>query len=172
VERVARSASWRATLAELGWTDSYLAASDFDTFLNSERVRMSRIVTRLRGSAGTANGARAGEWVFPSAILISAVVVSILLLLRGRGLPAPPPANRSAVLRASLGLAIFALALDRLGFIAAGTILFACTSSAFGSRRRVRDLAIGFALCAIVHIVFTYGLDVPLASGPLASWTR
>jgi putative tricarboxylic transport membrane protein len=172
VERVVRSASWRATLAELGWTDSYLAGPDFDTFLSAERVRVARIVTRLRGSAGEANAARRGEWVFPSVILIAAAVVLILLLLRERGLPALPPANRSAVMRVALGLAVFALALNGLGFIAAGTVLFAFTSSAFGSRRLLRDVAVGFGLCAIVHAVFTYGLDVPMSSGLLALWTR
>jgi putative tricarboxylic transport membrane protein len=172
VERMARSASWRTSLNELGWTDSYLAGSDFETFLNTERVRVSRIVTRLRGSAREANAGRSGEWVFPSSILIAAAVVLILLLLRGQVPTEAAPANRPAIMRLILGLVLFALLLNGLGFIAAGTILFACTSSAFGSRRLLRDVAMGFALCAIVHVVFTYGLDVPMASGVFSLWKR
>ena len=172
VERMAHSASWRATLNELGWTDSYLAGSDFETFLNTERVRVSRIVTRLRGSAGEANAARTGEWVFPSAILVATALVLVLLFLRGPPPVQTPPVNREAVMRLMLGLILFALMLNGLGFIAAGTVLFACTSSAFGSRRRLRDLVIGFALCAIVHVIFTYSLDVPMAPGLFPLWTR
>ena len=62
VERMAHSESWRATLTRLGWTDSYLAGPAFAEFLDAERVRVGRIVTRLRGPAGDANPTRAG-WV-------------------------------------------------------------------------------------------------------------
>ena len=44
---------------------SYLAGPAFDQFLDAERVRVGRIVARLRGSAGDANGAQAGGWLFP-----------------------------------------------------------------------------------------------------------
>ena len=41
-------------------------------------------------------------------------------------------------------------------------MLFACTASAFGSRRWLRDALVGLALCAVVYVTFTHGLGVPL----------
>src|SRR5688572_7988135 len=69
VERMARSESWRATLARLGWTDSYLAGPDLERFLDSERIRVGRIVARLRGSAGDASTAGAAERLYPVLVL-------------------------------------------------------------------------------------------------------
>jgi putative tricarboxylic transport membrane protein len=66
-----------------------------------------------------------------------------------------------------VGLVLFVVLLNPAGFIAAGTVLFACTASAFGSRRTLRDAAVGFALCAAVYAAFTYALDVPLPEGGL-----
>ena len=82
VERMAHSESWRATLARLGWTDSYLAGPAFDQFLDAERVRVGRIVSRLRGSAGEANAARVGEWLFPALVLGGSALVLTLLFVR------------------------------------------------------------------------------------------
>ena len=59
VERMAHSDSWQATLTRLGWTDSYLDGPAFDRFLDDERVRVARIVSRLRTPAGEAGGASA-----------------------------------------------------------------------------------------------------------------
>ena len=171
VERLARSAAWRARLNELRWSDSYLSGKEFEAFLEAERLRVGRIVSRLRGSSAERNATRVGEWVFPSVILLASAVVLVLLLLSAKCASEVRPANRPAVLRLVIGLAAFTLLLNGLGFIVAGTILFACTSSAFGSRRWIRDAAIGFAFCAAVHVLFTYGLDVPMASGLLSRWT-
>ena len=58
VDRMAHSESWRATLAKLGWTDSYLAGPALDRFLDSERVRVARIVRVCaeRARRGRASG--------------------------------------------------------------------------------------------------------------------
>ena len=66
---MAHSESWRATLTRLGWTDSYLAGPAFEEFLDDERVRVARIVSRLRGPAGGSDAAPVGEWVFPALVL-------------------------------------------------------------------------------------------------------
>ncbi len=170
VERMAHSESWRATLAKLSWTDSYLAGPALDRFLDSERVRVARIVSRLRGTSS----ARAGEWVFPFLVLGGAALVMIVLIVKGRGPakaghyvrhsdePAAQRANRSPVVRAALGLVAFVALLNLAGFVAAGTVLFVCTASAFGSRRWLRDALVGLALCATVYITFTNGLGVRL----------
>jgi putative tricarboxylic transport membrane protein len=169
VERMADSDAWRATLARFGWTDSYLAGSAFDEFLDDERVRVARIVSRLRGSAGETQ-AQAGEWVFPLLVLLAGAGVVVLLAMRTRT-AADAPAS-GAVARVTLGLASFMLLLHLAGFVAAGTVLFASTASAFGSRRWVRDGLIGLALCAAVYLMFTSGLGVALPSGTLLRFER
>ncbi len=44
------------------------------------------------------------------------------------------------------GLALNVALIGTAGFIIASTALFACTARAFGSRKSLRDAAIGFAL--------------------------
>jgi len=162
VERMAHSESWRATLTRLGWTDSYLAGPAFDEFLDAERVRVTRIVSRLRGSAGETNAARVGEWVFPFLVLGGTALVMIVLIVRGSAAPAGQRTNSAAVVRMAAGLVSFVALLNLAGFVMAGTVLFACTASAFGSRRWLRDALVGLTLCAAVYITFTHGLGVRL----------
>ena len=165
VERMAQSASWRATLTRLGWTDSYLAGPAFDQFLDAERVRVGRIATRLRASAGDATAARAGEWLFPVVVLGGNALVLMVLFVR-RGATTPDRrTNSNPVVRVALGLVAFVALLNLAGFVAAGTVLFAAAASAFGSRRWLRDALLGITLCATVYVAFTYGLGVPLPPG-------
>jgi putative tricarboxylic transport membrane protein len=166
VERMAHSESWRATLARLGWTDSYLAGPAFVEFLDAERVRIGRIVARLRGSAGEAAAAQVGDWVFPVLVVAGSLLVVILLGIN-RGAIVEPRANHWRAGRVVLGLVAFTALLNLAGFVAAGTVLFTCTTWAFGSQHRVRDASVGLTLCAVVYITFTYGLGVPLPAGLL-----
>jgi hypothetical protein len=165
VERMAHSESWRATLRRLGWTDSYLAGPAFAQFLDAERARVGRIVARLRGSAGDANAARAGEWLFPVLVLGSSALVLTLLFVRRSLTTLDQRAKSAPVVRVALGLVSFVGLLDLAGFVVAGTVLFACSASAFGSRRWLRDALLGLTLCATVYITFTYGLGVSLPPG-------
>jgi putative tricarboxylic transport membrane protein len=165
VERMAHSESWRATLTRLGWTDSYLAGPAFDQFLDAERVRVGRIVARLRGSAGDANAARAGEWLFPVLVLGGSAFVLTVLFVRRSASTIDRRAKSAPVVRVALGLVSFVALLNLAGFVVAGTLLFACTASAFGSRRWLRDALLGITLCATVYVTFTYGLGVSLPAG-------
>ena len=165
VERMAHSASWRTTLARLGWTDSYLAGPAFDQFLDAERVRVGRIAARLRASAGDANAARAGEWLFPVAVIGGNALILIVLFVRRSATTTDRRTNSSPVVRVALGLVAFVALLNLAGFVAAGTVLFAGTASAFGSRRWLRDALLGITLCATVYVAFTYGLGVSLPPG-------
>jgi putative tricarboxylic transport membrane protein len=171
VERLVRSDAWRETLSRLRWTDSYLAGPAFDAFLDDERVRIARIVSSLRGAGGDTPSQRAGEWAFPALVLAGALFVVLrFVFVRnrgrvGRGVPARPAANSAALARAALALVAFVALAEPAGFVAAGTVLFALTASAFGSRRSLRDAMVGAALCALVYGAFTWGLDIPLPRG-------
>jgi putative tricarboxylic transport membrane protein len=160
VEQMTRSKTWRSTLTRLGWTDSYLAGPVFERFLDAERVRVARIVSRLRGP--TREATRVGEWVFPVFVLAGAALAALALLFTSAAAAPNQPMDRRAVIRATVGLASFIAALNLAGFVAAGTVLFACIASAFGSRRWLRDALVGLTLCAAVYATFTYGLGVRL----------
>jgi hypothetical protein len=163
LEQMVRSPSWQQTLIRLGWTDAYLAGPPFAEFLDAERVRVARIVSRLRGTSGSADAAGVvGEWIFPLLVLGGTAIAVVALLIRGRESSPARSANTPAVLRVILGLMCFAALLNLAGFVAAGTVLFAATASAFGSGRLLRDALLGLALCAAVYVTFTYGLAIQL----------
>jgi putative tricarboxylic transport membrane protein len=162
VERMATSDSWRATLTRLGWTNAYLAGADFEKFLDQERVRVGRIVARLRESGADKAPAQTGDFAFPLVVLgASALVLLRLVLRRGKRI-GDRSANRFALTRVVLGLVLFISLMSVTGFVAAGTLLFVCTASAFGSRRWLRDTLVGAALSGAVYTTFTFGLGVPL----------
>ena len=103
--------------------------------------------------------------MFPFLVLGGAALVMIVLIVRG---PVRPAARRTSSqpgagpVRMVVGLVSFVALLNLAGFVAAGTVLFVCTASAFGSRRWLRDALVGLALCATVYITFTNGLGVRL----------
>jgi putative tricarboxylic transport membrane protein len=169
VERMAHSEAWRATLTRRRWTDSYLAGSAFDQFLDAERVRVGGIVSRMRGMSDDANVTRVGEWLFPVLVVGGSALVLTVLFVRRRAKTADPRANSGAAVRVALGLVSFVALLNLLGFVVAGTVLFISTAWAFSSRRWLRDALLGIALCAGVYVTFTYGLDVSLPPGLLMS---
>ena len=51
------------------------------------------------------------------------------------------------------------------GFVLAGTVLFVLVARGFGSRRLLRDLAVGIALALGVFLFFTQVLNVALPAG-------
>jgi putative tricarboxylic transport membrane protein len=165
VETMARSPSWRETLTRLGWSDSYLSGASFDQFLDDERLRIGRIVSRLRGGGEASNAGKVGEWLFPVFVLGAAGLLIGVFLMRGSAVPAATGVDRASLARLALGLGVFVALLDVAGFIASGTLLFVCTTWAFGSRRRRRDALLGAALCAGLYVAFTYALGVRLPSG-------
>ena len=70
----------------------------------------------------------------------------------------------------ALGLLVLALVLnivliDRAGFIIASTVLFALVARAFGSRRILRDAAIGFTLALVAYVGFDRVLGYKIGSG-------
>jgi hypothetical protein len=173
VERMVRSATWRRTLADRGWTDTYLAGPEFARYLDSERVRLARIITRLRGPGG--EPIRAGERVFPAVILLGSAAVAALLVVGRR--KAPPRArieasNRRTVLGVAAGLVAFVVLLEPAGFIVAATALFVTVMRALGNGRALAGLPTALLFSALVYLAFTRGLDLALPAGSLWPWIR
>jgi len=60
------------------------------------------------------------------------------------------------------GLVGVAVLINLIGFVLAAGLLFACSARGFGSRRPVKDLAIGIALTLPIYWLFNAGLGVSL----------
>lgn len=74
-----------------------------------------------------------------------------------------------------LGWLLFGLVLnvgliDPLGFIPASVLLFGCAARAFGSRRPLRDIAIGLALSAVAYFGFAGLLGINIGAGLLGAF--
>jgi putative tricarboxylic transport membrane protein len=67
----------------------------------------------------------------------------------------------------ALALAAYLVLIQPAGFIIASTVLFAGAAFAMGSRRTVRDVAIGVILATVLYIGFSRGLGLRLPPGIL-----
>ncbi|VVO17816.1 hypothetical protein PS691_03938 [Pseudomonas fluorescens] len=72
------------------------------------------------------------------------------------------PGGKSGAAWVTAGLVGVALLINLIGFVLAASLLFACSARGFGSRRPVRDLAIGIALTLPIYWLFNAGLGVSL----------
>lgn len=117
--------------------------------------------------------AKVGPRLFPGLVAAGLILIGALLAreaLRGGpgGSDAPPAQTQwGAFILVSAGLLLQALLIERLGFVLASTILFCFVAMAFGSRRHLRDAAIGVILSAVIFVGFTRGLDLSLPAGIL-----
>jgi putative tricarboxylic transport membrane protein len=94
-------------------------------------------------------------------------VGNLVMAIRGE-LPEREPADPKAILLILGGLvALIALIGLGGGFILATAILFAATSTAFGRREILTDLAIGFGLGLLVFLLFDKLLTLSLPAGPI-----
>lgn len=64
-------------------------------------------------------------------------------------------------------LIVYLLLIERAGFVIASTVLFFGAAFGMGSRRYIRDLAIGFILSIATFVLFTEGLSLRLPEGLL-----
>lgn len=72
------------------------------------------------------------------------------------------PGGKAGVAWVTAGLVAVALLINVIGFVLAAALLFACAARGFGSRRPLRDLAIGMALTLPIYWLFNAGLGVSL----------
>jgi putative tricarboxylic transport membrane protein len=72
------------------------------------------------------------------------------------------PGGKSGAAWVTAGLVGVAVLINLIGFVLAAGLLFACSARGFGSRRPVKDLAIGIALTLPIYWLFNAGLGVSL----------
>jgi len=111
-----------------------------------------------------------GPSVVPFAIATFAGMLSIGLLLqamtggfRNLSVDAPVPSgSRFGVAWVSAGLVLNAILIDRIGFVLAGTLLFALAARGFGSRQWATNVLVAASVALPVYWAFGIGLGVSL----------
>lgn len=113
--------------------------------------------------------AQVGPKVIPWMATAMLAVLGVLLTLQGlRGgweHEQPGEFNPWALAWLLLGLVLNVTLIGVAGFIIASTLLFVCTALAFGSRKLLRDVAIGFALALVSYVGFDRVLGYKIGSG-------
>ncbi|MBF4992713.1 tripartite tricarboxylate transporter TctB family protein [Arthrobacter gandavensis] len=118
-----------------------------------------------------------GPKFFPGILMIAGYVLAVLLALHYLRSPERPQETSAqqfrtftdwtAVLWAVGGFLLFALSLERLGWIIAGAMLFWFVARGFGSRRPLFDISFALLFSSAVYLAFTVGLGLNLPSGIL-----
>lgn len=185
--RLVRSPSWQQSLADLNWTDMFLAGEPFAAFLEAERIRVAPIIGPLRGVSAGPDAVNVGEWVFPALVGFAGVVVALLFVYETRQRRSAHEhrrgswdargswhageqgvrANRRALLWTAGGPLLFLATLNLAGFIIASTLLSISVATGFGSRRPLRHAAVALVLSAALYVAFTRGLGLSLPAGSL-----
>jgi len=97
------------------------------------------IIEVLLGKRGVAEGTERGDSFLPPDVKTMSIVLGVMLL--------------------------HVALLERIGYIAAASIVFYGITFAFGSRKYVKDILISFCFAVVVYIVFSKGLRIFLPEG-------
>ena len=136
------------------------------------------IYDALTLEAGFAKVDPVGPKLFPTAIGVVLLLLAIVLAIAiPRGSvgeadagedvdPNTPGDWRTVGLLVGLFVAVI-VAINPLGWVITGTLLFAGTATILGNRHYVRNLAIGAVLALISFYAFYSGLGIPLPAGVL-----
>ena len=112
-----------------------------------------------------------GPTVFPTMVASGLGLLAVLVLvqaLRGGWQPEEEKGvavDRRAVGFVAAGLLANVLLIGPLGFTAASTLLFVLIAHGFGSRRPLRDAALGFFLALAAYFGFAKALGVNIGAG-------
>jgi len=121
--------------------------------------------------------ARIGPNFMPGVVGVGLIAVGLWLLYEAlaggwRNVPDESPEARGehafhapAFLWVTAGLFAHMILIGTAGFVIAGAVLLACVARGFGSRRFVRDLAVGFVLALAAFLFFVKFLNVNLPGG-------
>lgn len=136
------------------------------------------VVAGARQIAGDAGYAQVGPRVFPYIIGAGLLILGGLLAWQAvsggwRNVPDRPPEEESGDWAAfgilSAGVILHMVSIGWAGFILASTFLFILIARGFGSRRLLRDAAVGILVSGVAYLTFTYGLGLKLPGGLLGA---
>ncbi len=112
---------------------------------------------------------RMGPGFFPAILACIMLVLGTILLLQGLSRQSVEPTRflLRPVVMISLGIASFAVLLERLGLAPATTALVFLSSLSEPMLRPLRSLALAGAMVALVYVVFIAILRLPI---PVLTW--
>jgi putative tricarboxylic transport membrane protein len=180
--RMRETEAWQDILKRNDWEDSFLVGDPLRVFIDDERTRAEAILSELEFGSGGAGYAAVGAWTFPTLIL-SALLLSTVLVVRGRRGPVQEPApgtvsdkphsvswSRVAV---TLGLLLaFPWTMDLLGYHVAAMVLLLGLGRIFGGGSPVKAVSFAVVLTVVSFVLFDNLLGVSLPAGPLLGWLR
>jgi putative tricarboxylic transport membrane protein len=136
------------------------------------------VLVQTAGLSVPATSNVVGPKFFPTLVGIALIVVGVLLaveVLRG-GVAEPDPAEDvdptqptdwRTLLLLLAALAAHLLMMLLIGYVLAAAALFWGAAFALGSRRRLRDAAVGVLLGVVLYVAFTRGLGLRLPEGAI-----
>ena len=133
------------------------------------------VIYETRGIAETQGYSQVGPRLFPYLIGTGLTLCGAVLAwhaIRGgwRDVPLDQPGHDApdwmAFAIISGGIVLHMVLIAWAGFIIASTLMFVLIARGFGSRRHLRDVAVGLALAVAAYLVFTRALGLRLPSGP------
>jgi putative tricarboxylic transport membrane protein len=180
--RLHETEAWQDILERNDWEDSFLVGDQLRAFIDAERTRAETILSELEFGSGGAGYAAVGAWTFP-ALIVSALVLSAVLVIRGRGGPVQAPApgtvtegphevswSRVAI---TLGLlCVFPWAMNLLGYHVAAVVLLLGLGRIFGGGSLGKAVTFAVVLTLVSFVLFDSLLGVSLPAGPFLGWFR
>jgi putative tricarboxylic transport membrane protein len=133
------------------------------------------VLWETRSIAETQGYAQVGPRLFPYIVGAGMALCGAVLAFHAvsggwRNVPLDQPGHDEpdwkAFVTISAGIVAHMILIGYVGFVIAGTVLFVLIARGFGSTRLVRDVLIAVVLCAVVYVVFTYGLSLKLPGLP------
>ena len=135
----------------------------------------SFVIYETQGIAETQGYSQVGPRLFPYIIgtgltLCGAVLGWHAIAGGWRDVPLDQPGHDApdwiAPAIISIGIVLHMVLIGWAGFIIASTLMFVLIARGFGSKRAVRDLAVGLALVIAAYFLFTRALGLRLPPGP------
>ena len=136
------------------------------------------VVFETQGIAETQGYSQVGPRLFPYIIgtgltLCGAVLTWHAILGGWRDVPLDQPGHDApdwmACAIISVGIVLHMVLIGWAGFIIASTLMFVLIARGFGSKRAVRDFAVGLALVVAAYFLFTRALGLRLPPGPFGA---
>ena len=117
--------------------------------------------------------AKVGPQMFPYFAAVALAIVGICFIIQalrnssGKLVADTDETNWMALGLIAFGFIFEILFIKLLGFILASTVLFMAVAMAYGSRRYIRDIAIGLIITSAAYFGFTRLLNLQLPAGVL-----
>jgi len=131
-------------------------------------------VGSLQHEVGTLRGPGSGFFPLLTGVVLG--VLSVLILIegwKGRGESVgfwAPEANRKGILLTIFFVLVYALLLERAGFLFTTTLFFFLVSHFVSRHRWTRALLFGVAASVATYVIFSFLLHAPLPGGIVESW--